>query len=170
MCTKIGLKPISDEKSRILILGSLPGDESLEAEQYYANPGNHFWRILSKIYQVSVEQDYESRLVFLSDRGIALWDVLQSAKRYGSRDSAIKSPVVNDLEDFIRKHPQITAIGLNGTKASKEFKKHWDSSCVVSERGIHVHSLPSSSSTPGRYVKPFDEKVQHWLNFFKPVC
>lgn len=37
------LQPIIDENSEILILGTMPGKESLESEEYYASPNNSFW-------------------------------------------------------------------------------------------------------------------------------
>ncbi|WP_367178981.1 uracil-DNA glycosylase family protein, partial [uncultured Campylobacter sp.] len=42
-------KPIFDENSKILILGSFPSAPSRELGFYYANPQNRFWRVLAQI-------------------------------------------------------------------------------------------------------------------------
>ena len=164
MTVKTGLKPVVDSKSRILILGSLPGDMSLQQNKYYAYSQNQFWKILSCIYYESPGEDYESKLAFLGKHGIALWDVLKASERHGSLDSKIKSKssVINDLEILIREHPKISAIGLNGTKAWKDFKKHWHGHPIFAGGGIYVRCLPSSSSS---YAKPLPEKVQAWQEF-----
>ena len=162
---KKGLEPVADDRSCILILGSLPGDHSLAAGEYYAHYRNHFWPILSSIYNESIGADYESRLLFLRTHGIALWDVLKAAERKGSLDANIRSPVVNDLEGLIDRHPQIKAVGLNGSKAWKIFKRHWHRHSIFSTNDIHVRSLPSSSGVPGKNVKSFNEKVEVWRDF-----
>ncbi len=162
---KQGLEPIADDGSRILILGSLPGDASLAAQEYYANPRNHFWRILSRIHDAPIEAEYESRLAFLRRHGIALWDVLKAAERKGSLDSNIRSPVVNDLEGLVNKHPRIRTVGLNGTKAWKFFNRHWRRHSVFSTSGMQVRCLPSTSPVPGKNVKSFEEKVEAWQEF-----
>ena len=94
---KKGLEPIVDENSQILILGTLPSDKSIRTKQYYADPSNGFWEILSSIYDENIAPNYYSRLCFLSNKGIALWDVLISAKRIGSLDSAIEEENPNDF-------------------------------------------------------------------------
>ena len=167
---KQGLEPVVDDRSRILILGSLPGDASLAARQYYAYPRNHFWPILSSIHGVPIEADYGSRLAFLHEHGIALWDVLAAAERHGSLDSNIRSPMVNDLGGLVRKHSRIRAVGLNGTKAWTIFNRHWGSQSIFRSNDMRVRCLPSSSPVPGKNVKSFEEKVRAWRDFLKPAA
>ncbi len=162
---KEGLEPVIDSNSKILILGSLPGDISLSAHEYYANPRNHFWWILTCIHDEPIATDYESRLGFLHRNGIALWDVLKAADRKGSLDSNIRSPVVNNLEGLILKYPQIRTCGLNGTKAWGLFNRYWRRHHAFSTGSIQACCLPSSSPVPGRNVKSFEEKVQAWRKF-----
>lgn len=162
---KIGLEPIVDENSRILILGTLPGDESLRLNRYYVDPRNQFWCVLSRIYQEEIDSNHGSRLCFLRGRGIALWDVLKSAKRKGSLDSEIEDEQPNDFVSLFNRYPQIDAIGFNGKKAEILFYKHCGSTVgsIVSRKRKKV--LPSTSSTPGKYVKSLDEKVHIWKEF-----
>ena len=43
------LPPVVDEQTKVLIVGSMPGVQSLEKQQYYGNPRNHFWGIIGEI-------------------------------------------------------------------------------------------------------------------------
>ena len=82
--------PIADENARILILGSMPGQASLDAGQYYAHKRNLFWPIMAELLQFDVSASYEEKTAALRAAGIALWDVLQSCKREGSLDANIE--------------------------------------------------------------------------------
>ena len=86
---KTGLAPIAGKSSRLLILGSLPGDESIRRQQYYAHPRNHFWPIMAGLLGEELPEDYEKKKAMLLRHGIALWDVLFSAEREGSLDTNI---------------------------------------------------------------------------------
>jgi double-stranded uracil-DNA glycosylase len=44
------LGPIASKKSKIPILGSMPGAASLKAGQYYAHPRKAFWRIMGELF------------------------------------------------------------------------------------------------------------------------
>ena len=166
MVTKVGLDPIVDEKSHILILGTLPGEKSLQSQKYYANPWNHFWSIISRIYREPIGLRYGEKCSFLKTKRIAIWDVLKSAERVGSSDSKIKSEVPNDFESLFQNYTQIKAIGFNGTKAEKLFRKHVELMPYLEEAGVKMECLPSTSPTPGKYVKSLEEKMQVWKEFF----
>ena len=147
--------PVSDQNSRILILGSMPGEESLRKRQYYAHPRNQFWPILSRLLGFSEESDYRERLAALLRNRIALWDVIESCNRQGSLDSAIQNIQVNDFRKFFFRHPMIKTVYFNGRKAFMTFKK---------VQGIDVSRfecriLPSTSPA---YTMLFNEKLTAW--------
>jgi hypoxanthine-DNA glycosylase len=162
---KIGLPPIINEDSRILILGTMPGDDSLRLKQYYANINNQFWKILSKVYEEVVEAEYPQRLEFLHRRGLALWDVLRCAERAGSLDSAIKNEVINDFAGLLRIHTSLKAIVFNGGKAQTLFLRYVErSQPTVASASLRKIVLPSTSPTPGKNVLSFEEKVVRWAS------
>lgn len=150
--------PILPKNPKVLILGSMPSVKSLEKQQYYGNPRNHFWPILFRLFEKEPMEDYEERIKFIKDRGIALWDSISCARREGSLDSAIKEEEPNNIPELLNQYPQIRFIGCNGTKSYDTFRKYfgtrWES--------VHIEKLPSTSPIPGKYTKSFDEKVQAW--------
>ena len=100
----------ADENARVLILGSMPGAESLRLQQYYAYRHNAFWRIMGEIYGFSPELPYPERLAKLRENGVALWDVLAECVRPGSLDSAIRAPRPNDVPGLVKKLPKLERI------------------------------------------------------------
>ena len=90
---RAGFAPVVDAHTRLLILGSLPGDASLAAGQYYAHPRNGFWRLTGGVIgRDLVDLAYPQRLAALQAAGIGLWDVITTAHRTGSLDTAIRDP------------------------------------------------------------------------------
>lgn len=153
---KYGLPPIADNNSRILILGSFPSEQSLTKQQYYANPQNHFWKILFEIFKQPFTVDYEKRLQLLAKHKIALWDVIAQCERSGSSDNKIKNEKANDLKSIIKQYPNITHVLFNGIKPVEYFVKH-----KMSEgRLTPVPSLPSTS--PANTHLTLEEKTEHW--------
>lgn len=117
---KRAFDPVVDAQTRLLILGSLPGEASLAAGQYYAHPRNAFWRLMDGVTGRDISSlPYEDRLVALQDIGIGLWDVIASAERSGSLDSAIRSPDTADLRGLIARLPALHAVAFNGGKAAR---------------------------------------------------
>lgn len=148
---KHGLPPVLDESSRIVILGTLPGDDSLRLPQYYADPRNQFWSLLTGVFGMPVGT--------IANRGVALWDVLESAERAGSTDSAITKETPNGFDDLFGRCPELRHVAFNGTKAAALWRRHVRPSNVVPHQALTLTTLPSSSGTPGTHVIPFDEKV-----------
>lgn len=149
--------PVAAPDAEILILGSMPGEASLRAGQYYAHPRNAFWRIMGELAAAGPELPYAERVQELRARRIALWDVLQSCVRPGSLDSSISDEVPNDFASFFAAHPRIRRIGLNGGKAAAGFRKYAAASCPP---GVAVVTLPSTS--PAHAALRLEEKCVRW--------
>ncbi len=117
---KASFPPVVDLSTRVLILGSLPGDASLAAGRYYAHPQNQFWRLLSPVVGVELPAlDYLDRLAALRAAGIGLWDVVQCATRPGSSDAAMRDVTVNDVAALIATLPELRLVAFNGGTAAK---------------------------------------------------
>jgi TDG/mug DNA glycosylase family protein len=159
MNTVTSFSPLADKSARVLVLGSMPGVLSLQANQYYAHPRNAFWRIMASIYGFSADSPYETRVEQLKASSVALWDVLQACVRVGSLDSAIEkgSRVSNDFQSFFQQHPHITCVGFNGAEAEKSFRRFALPHLSVS--GITFARLPSSS--PAHAVS-LEQKTAAW--------
>jgi hypoxanthine-DNA glycosylase len=150
--------PIEDAAARVLILGSMPGKESLRAGQYYAHGRNAFWAIMGNLLGAGPDLPYASRIRMLKSRGIAVWDVLASCTRASSLDSDIDqgSIVTNDFESFFSTHPDITAVFFNGAMAEKYFHR-----CVQSlPRALDYKRLPSTS--PANAAMSYEQKLRAW--------
>lgn len=149
------LKPISNKHSKVLILGTMPGVESLRQQAYYGHPRNLFWKLIEEVTGKQVPITYEDRKTYLLQNHIALWDVCQSCFREGSLDKDISGEVPNDLTTFLSQHPNIKAIAFNGQSAAKLFGKH-----LGSISGIRLLGLPSSS--PSNAGVSWEVKVEEW--------
>ncbi|SIT95602.1 G/U mismatch-specific uracil-DNA glycosylase [Epilithonimonas bovis DSM 19482] len=148
------LPPIVDNSSKILILGSVPGVKSLQMQQYYAHPQNNFWKLMFHLLDTEFSSDYHTRLQLLKKHRIALWDVIESCERKGSKDTDIKSEIDNDIQELINSHPNIKIIFCNGQKSYKNLLK------VVGKNFIiPIVVLPSTS--PLHTIK-FEEKLEQW--------
>jgi len=151
--------PVAGRDANVLILGSFPGLESLEAGRYYANPRNQFWKIMSALLGFAPDTPYAERLLALQSSGIALWDVLHSCERPGSLDTSIKreSEKPNNFALFFRQHPHINAVFCNGAKAYAGYMTH-----VKPEE----HGLPTAvclpSTSPAHASKTFAQKLVAW--------
>ena len=156
-----GFSPVADDRTRLLILGSMPGVRSLHQSQYYAHPRNAFWPIVSQLFGISADLNYQDRLTSLRDCGVGLWDVLHDCDRKGSLDSNIvrSSEVPNDIPAMLTRCPELVAIGFNGQAARKLFNRHFKNDLGVFT-DLRLIDLPSSS--PAYASLSVSEKTELW--------
>jgi len=148
--------PVVDANTRLLVLGSLPGDKSLAAQEYYGNRQNKFWALMSEVIGVElIPLAYTTRLQLLLQHGVGLWDVVAEAHRPGSLDSNIYDKYDNDLLGLLARLPSVEAIAFNGGTAGKLGMK------VLGEHlsRYKVFTLPSSSPA---YTLAYAEKLAKW--------
>lgn len=150
--------PVSDADASLLILGSMPGRRSLEMNQYYAHPQNVFWKIMGELLGAHPALCYGERLAILKSSGIALWDVLASCERETSLDSDIQHESANDFASFFARHPHITQVFFNGSKAEQCFRRFVQNKQALPP--LAFHRLPSTS--PAHAGLCYADKLQAW--------
>jgi hypoxanthine-DNA glycosylase len=155
-----GLNHKIKKDTKILILGSFPGEESLRKKQYYAHPSNDFWKLISNaINEDLTKLNYKNKIKKLHENKIGLWDVYKNCKRKGSEDSKIKCPVKNDFSKLKKTASKIRLICFNG-KTSGSHEKD------LKELGYKTKILPSSSGLNKRDVKT---KTSEWASIVKYI-
>lgn len=154
--------PIASANAHTLILGSMPGIKSLQANQYYAHPQNLFWPFMSELLRFDLSLAYEERTTKLKENDIALWDVLQHCHRQGSLDSDIRkdSMVPNDFLGFLEQHQSIRHIFFNGKKSEEVFRRYVMNAIQTDFPGIRYTGLPSTS--PANASIKREEKFRQW--------
>jgi double-stranded uracil-DNA glycosylase len=163
-----GFPPVASPGASVLVLGSLPGEKSLEMQQYYAQPRNAFWPIMGELCGASASLGYTRRLECLRAAGIALWDVLEAGNRRGSLDASIvrSSIIVNDFPAFFAAHPRIRFVSFNGTMAAELYRRH-----VLPTLPAHVVSLDSQrlpSTSPANASYSYARKLEIWRSALGP--
>jgi hypoxanthine-DNA glycosylase len=144
-------------ETRVLILGSLPGEASLAAARYYAHPQNQFWRLVGTVIgrEGLPALDYDARLAALLAAGIGLWDTIASAVRAGSLDAAIREAEHAPLAEFVATLPELRAVAFNGSTSAKIGRK------FLADAPLRLVDLPSSS--PAYAAMPLARKRERWL-------
>jgi len=162
--------PIVGAKPKVLILGSMPSALSLSGQQYYGNPNNAFWWIMSEMLGFSLDLSYKKRTEQLKQSPFAIWDVLESCERQGSLDSSIvrESETPNNILQFLNNYPDVSLLAFNGGAAKKIYQRHCAASInqVYSEKNdLEFVQLPSTS--PAYASMKRDAKLKLWLDAFK---
>lgn len=152
---KIAFGPIANERSRILILGTMPSEESLRKQERYGHKSNQFWKIIFTLFEKSLPENYEEKINLLVENHIAIWDVLHSCEGSGSLDSNIKNEKANDFKKFFKEYPQIRHIFFTSKKAEEFYRKY----VGFDENKIYI-TLPSPSSANARMT--LAEKIEKW--------
>ena len=154
-----GLGPVVSQATRLVLLGSFPGVASLQAQQYYGHPRNHFWPILSVLWGVDlVALSYPLRLREMLDHGVGLWDVYASCRRVGSLDSSIEAARPNDLARLRQLAPALRAVAHNGGESARSMQRS-------SALGVEAVRLPSTS--PANASWSFERKLAAWRDAFE---
>lgn len=163
-----GFPPVSAADARVLVLGSLPGERSIDMQEYYAQPRNAFWSIMGRLCGASPDLDYASRLDVLRASGIALWDVLAGGERRGSLDSAIvpASIVLNDFAAFFAEHRHVRFVAFNGTMASELYRRRVLPRLPADAAELESERLPSTSPANASYS--FERKLAIWSRVLGP--
>lgn len=156
-----GFAPIAAADARVLVLGSMPSEASLAAQQYYAHPRNAFWPLMGELFGAGPGLPYAERTARLRAAGVAVWDVLAACRRSGSLDAAIDptSMQINDFPAFFAGHPGIVQVFFNGSTADAVFRR-W----VL--RRLDPAALPAlvrlPSTSPAHAGRSLAEKLTAW--------
>ena len=158
----IGFPPLlagRDEHVTVLVLGSAPSVKSLQFQQYYAHPQNAFWWIMGQLFDFDHQLAYEQRYKLLNEKGVIVWDVLESCERQGSLDSRIKteSEVANDIPMLLNHYQSINRIVCNGGVSLKLLKRHHHQ---LFGQHYEILKMPSTSPANARLSK--QEKLEQW--------
>jgi hypoxanthine-DNA glycosylase len=157
MSLKCCFAPVVDSNTRLLILGSLPGEMSLAQGQYYAHKQNRFWHLIGDVIGEPLPgMSYEARLQALLDHRVGLWDVIAKARREGSLDSRIRDHATNDLAALVAGLPNLAAVAFNGGTAARIGMQ----ALAESRLSLDLVRLPSSS--PAYAAVPYAEKLRAW--------
>lgn len=154
-----GLAPLLDANTRLVVLGSFPGEVSLRSQQYYGHPQNQFWKIMATLLSPNATEvlamPYAERALWLLSHGVGLWDVYAACEREGSLDAKIQNARPNDLQSLLKRCPKLAVIAHNG----RESFKH---ALLTQVLGLSVHGLPSTSPANARWS--FERKLAVWCN------
>jgi len=150
-------KAFAQADAKCLILGSMPGVESLRQKQYYAYPHNCFWKMMGELFSFDYKSSYEERINYLLKNHIALWDTVQCCVRPGSLDSDIKHALPNDFEKLFKDCPNITKVFFNGQTAHKLFLKHKKQMSLP-----ELEFIPLPSTSPANAATSYLQKLQAW--------
>ncbi len=159
-----GLAPLVSPDTRVLVLGSFPGVRSLELQQYYAHPQNHFWPILQRLWPQALwpaPGDYAGRCACALAQGLGIWDVYASCEREGSLDSAIREAQLNDFPGLLRQCPRLSGIAHNGGESFRHARAVEQSLAHAGLAGrVRIHKLPSTSAANASWS--FERKLSAW--------
>jgi hypoxanthine-DNA glycosylase len=156
MTRKSAFAPVTDARTRVLILGSLPGEASFAAQRYYAHPQNQFWRLVGGVTGFALaDMDYPDRLAALAEARIGLWDTIATARREGSLDAAIREARAAPLADLAATLPNLRAIAFNGATSARVGRRQLDGLTA-----LELIDLPSSS--PAHAAMTLAQKQERW--------
>ena len=157
-----GMRAFADPRTRVLVVGSLPGRVSLASRQYYAQPQNVFWRIVEDLFAIERGLPYRQRMNALLDQRVGVWDVCASAHRPGSLDASIvhESIVPNAFARLFRRCPGIELVCFNGAAAASLYERLVLPSLAPPASRLRRERLPSTS--PAHAGMSYAQKLERW--------
>ena len=153
------IPPTYDERSRVLVLGSLPSPKSREVQFNYGHPQNRFWRVVARLADEPVPSTNERKRDFCLRHHIALWDVVAECDIEGASDASIRNACPNDLA-LITENAPVEAVFCTGAKAHDLYRKlGCEQAC-----GLPAVKLPSTS--PANAACGLDRLVEAYAAIF----
>ena len=150
-------------RCRVLVLGTVPSQRSLELRQSYGHAQNLFWSFMGELFDAGVELPYAERIRRLHALGIGIWDVFEQVERPGSLDASIvrASEIPNAIVPLLQREPTIGVIALNGGKAAEGFARHIAPQFDAALRArVEILKLPSTSPANASIARA--EKLRRW--------
>ncbi|MCK5829003.1 MAG: DNA-deoxyinosine glycosylase [Methylococcales bacterium] len=165
-----GFPAVAGKNAKLLILGSMPSEASLQKQQYYGHQRNAFWSIMMTLFCDQPNHSvlpYTQRKRLLIENNIAVWDVLKNCHRDGSLDTAIKMDSIktNNFLQFFLSHPDIKKVFFNGLKAEAIYIKHVLSTLNKQFSDLEYCRLPSTS--PAHASITLKQKTAIWKKEIK---
>ena len=153
------IPPTFDERSRVLVLGTMPSPASREAGFNYGHPRNRFWTVMAQLAGEALPIGTERRRDFCLRHHIALWDVLAECDIEGASDASISNAVPNRLTDITKAAP-IEAVFCTGAKSFELYNRY-----CADEVGIPAIKLPSTS--PANAACSTERLLQEYAAIFE---
>lgn len=162
--TAKSLLPIYDSNTKLMVLGTIPGEAAEKNLEYYSENGNKFWKIMFSILKEDIDVPYNKKVDVLLKHRIGFWDAFKSAVNLtgGSKDSDIDvNTVIFNNFDSLPNH--IESFIFNGTCNTK------NGNCKALNREIknffykkdeNVEYCPSTSSL--NIYHSMEEIEIHW--------
>ena len=157
-----GFPPLICHEPRLLILGTIPGEKSISANEYYCDNRNRMWKMLAELATQKLPTNYSEKKVLLEQLHVVLWDYYQSVERTNSTDKGILKGTPNDIVGFIRKNPTITKIAINGYKKYNMFGEKLQNQFGQS---IKVFRLPETSGSNASWT--LEKLCKEWSVVFE---
>jgi hypoxanthine-DNA glycosylase len=152
---RVCFDPILPLYPKIFIIGTKPGNQELRKQEYYANNGNSFWKIIYEVTEEVFSKNYADRIDLLKRNHIAIWDICQFGERVRPGASNLKNEVPNPINEIVQMYPSVKQIVFNGQKAHDLYFKHF-----TEIEGIIYEVVLSTSPANTRFS--FREKLNNW--------
>ncbi len=155
-------EPVFDQRSRILILGTMPSPASRQQGFYYSHPRNRFWPVVAAVLGEATPISPEEKRAFALRHRLALWDVLAACDIKGASDASISAPVVNDLTR-VTGSADIAAVFTTGSKASQLYRKYRADGLSLPHIALPSTSPANAKMTTGQLTESYSVLLS-WLD------